>query len=164
MKLFAAIAVFSFVAIFSKAENTNSLSIRPEAGGPHEEWFWFSLSTNSFPLWPEAAPGSLGTSEKDMPTLTAFLPAPEKATGAAMVICPGGAYAGLAQHEGKGYAVWLNEHGISAFVLKYRLGTAGYRHPAMLQDASRAVRMVRARAEEWHLDRKRISIMGSSAG
>ena len=58
----------------------------------------------------------------------------------------------------------LNECGIAGFVLKYRLGSAGYRHPVMLQDAARAVRLVRARAGEWKLDPKRIGIMGSSAG
>jgi acetyl esterase/lipase len=81
-----------------------------------------------------------------------------------MVICPGGGYAQLADHEGSHYARWFNEMGIAGFVLKYRLGTAGYRHPAMLQDAARAVRTVRARAAEWQLDPKRIGIIGSSAG
>lgn len=118
----------------------------------------------SFPLWPEGAPGALGTNAKDIPTLTVFLPAAEKATGAAMVICPGGGYAHLADHEGSQYARWLNEQGIAGFVLKYRLGSSGYRHPAMLQDASRAIRTVRARAEEWKLDSKRVGIIGSSAG
>lgn len=118
----------------------------------------------TFPLWPEGAPGALGTAAKDIPTLTVFLPAPEKATGAAIVICPGGGYGHLADHEGSHYARWLNEQGIAGFVLKYRLGTSGYRHPAMLQDAARAVRTVRARTEEWKLDTKRVGIIGSSAG
>ncbi len=121
-------------------------------------------STNSFPLWPEGAPGALGKEDKDIPTLTPFLPDPAKASGAAMVVCPGGGYAGLAPHEGQGYALWLNEHGIAAFVLKYRLGSGGYHHPAMLQDAARAVRLVRARAAEWKVDTRRIGIIGSSAG
>ena len=121
-------------------------------------------STNSFPLWPDGAPGSLGQADKDTPTLTVYLADPSKATGAAIVICPGGGYAGLAAHEGQDYARFLNESGIAGFVLKYRLGSAGYRHPAMLQDAARAVRTVRARATEWHVDPKRIGIMGSSAG
>ena len=121
-------------------------------------------STNSFPLWPNGAPGALGQADKDIPTLTVYLPDPSKATGAAMVICPGGGYAGLAAHEGGDYARFLNESGIAGFVLKYRLGSAGYRHPAMLQDAARAVRTVRARAAEWQVDPKRIGIMGSSAG
>lgn len=121
-------------------------------------------TTNSFRLWPGDAPGALGQGSNDVPTLTAFLPESGKATGAAMVICPGGGYGGLAPHEGAGYAVWFNEHGVAAFVLKYRLGSHGYRHPAMLQDAARAVRTVRARADEWKLDPKRIGIIGSSAG
>jgi acetyl esterase/lipase len=121
-------------------------------------------TTNSFPLWPDGAPGALGKEAKDIPTLTPYLPDPAKATGAAIVICPGGGYAGLAPHEGADYARFLNEQGIAGFVLKYRLGSAGYHHPAMLQDAARAVRTVRARADEWKLDPKRIGIMGSSAG
>lgn len=121
-------------------------------------------STDPVPLWPGDAPGALGKGSNDIPTLTAFLPAAEKATGAAMVICPGGGYGGLAPHEGKGYALWFNELGVTAFVLKYRLGSAGYRHPVMLQDAARALRTVRARAGEWKLDAKRLGIIGSSAG
>jgi len=120
--------------------------------------------TNSFPLWPDGAPGALGQQDKDIPTLTPYLPEPAKATGAAIVICPGGGYAGLAGHEGEAYARWLNESGIAGFVLRYRLGSAGYRHPIMLMDAARAVRTVRARAGEWKLDPKRIGIIGSSAG
>jgi acetyl esterase/lipase len=120
-------------------------------------------STNSFPLWADGAPGALGESSNDIPTLTVYLPEPGKANGAAMVICPGGGYAHLAPHEGKDYARWLNESGITCFVLKYRLGPA-YHHPAMLQDAARAVRTVRARATEWGIDTKRVGIMGSSAG
>ncbi len=116
------------------------------------------------PLWPDGAPGALGKSDKDIPTLTPFFPDADKATGAAMVICPGGGYSGLAPHEGGTYAIWLKEQGITAFVLKYRLGSSGYRHPAMLQDATRAVRLVRANAAEWKLDTKRIGIIGSSAG
>lgn len=118
----------------------------------------------SFPLWSEGAPGALGKDDKDIPTLTPYLPAPEQASGAAIVICPGGGYGGLAGHEGEHYARWLNEQGIAGFVLKYRLGSGGYRHPAMLQDAARAVRIVRARGGEWKLDGKRVGIMGSSAG
>lgn len=124
-----------------------------------------SAQTNlTFPLWPDGAPGALGKEAKDVPTLTGFLPAPDKATGAAIIICPGGGYGHLADHEGSHYARWLNEQGIAGFVLKYRLGSSGYRHPAMLQDAARAIRTVRARAAEWKLDAKRVGIIGSSAG
>ena len=116
------------------------------------------------PLWPDGAPGALGEKDDDKPTLTAFLPAPEKATGAAIVICPGGGYGGLAPHEGAGYAEWLAENGIAGIVLKYRLGSRGYRHPAMLNDAARAVRLTRSKSDEWKIDPKRVGIMGSSAG
>ena len=119
---------------------------------------------DSFPLWESGAPGALGNEAKDVPTLTVYRPTEGSATGAAMVICPGGGYGGLAQHEGKDYAEWLARNGVTGFVLKYRLGSGGYKHPRMLEDAARAVRTVRARAEEWGVDAARIGIMGSSAG
>jgi acetyl esterase/lipase len=117
-----------------------------------------------FPLWPNGAPGALGVTSNDIPTLTPYLPDASQATGAAMVICPGGGYSILAPHEGNDYALWLCQHGVTGFVLKYRLGSAGYRHPAMLQDAARALRFVRAKAADWKIDPTRIGIMGSSAG
>lgn len=114
-------------------------------------------------LWPEGAPGALGKESRDIPTLTVYLPPPETATGAAVVICPGGGYQGLADHEGRPIAEWLNSLGVAGFVLKYRLAPK-YHHPAMLQDAARAIRTVRARADEWHVDPKRVAILGFSAG
>ena len=119
---------------------------------------------DSFPLWPDGAPGARGARDADIPSLTAYLPGKAVATGAAFVICPGGGYEKLSDHEGDHYARWLNEHGIAGYVLKYRLGSAGYRHPAMLHDAARALRTVRARASEWNVDPHRVGIMGSSAG
>jgi len=123
-----------------------------------------SQPTNEIVLWPDGAPGALGKATKDIPSITPFFPDADKATGAAMVICPGGGYGGLADHEGKAYALWLRDQGIAGFVLRYRLGSAGYRHPVMLQDVSRALRLVRSKAGEWKLDPKRIGVIGSSAG
>ena len=120
--------------------------------------------SEAFPLWPDKAPDALGDKDDDKPTLTPFLAPSEKATGAAIVICPGGGYGGLAPHEGQGYADYLSAQGITCFVLKYRLGSKGYRHPAMLNDAARAVRLVRAEAVKWKIDPHRVAIMGSSAG
>ena len=115
-----------------------------------------------FPLWEGKAPGQKGVGPKDIPTLKPYWS--KIPTGAAMVICPGGGYGGLAGHEGKGYADWLIAKGIDCFVLKYRLGSAGYRHPIMLGDVSRAIRTVRANAAAWKIDASRIGVMGSSAG
>lgn len=122
-------------------------------------------SSAPFPLWPEGAtPGAKGTSTNDIPDLTPYLPEAGHGTGAAMVICPGGGYGGLARHEGHDYAEFLRARGVACFVLRYRLGTHGYRHPVMLGDAARAVRLVRHRAAEFGVDAGRVGIMGSSAG
>ncbi len=118
-------------------------------------------------LWPDGAPGAKGTAEGDKPSLTIYLPAKEKATGAAVVIFPGGGYGHLAMdHEGHQIAQWLNSLGIAGFIVQYRHRNsgAGYGHPAPIQDAQRAIRMVRSRAAEWNVDPSRIGIIGFSAG
>src|SRR5215510_15138180 len=87
------------------------------------------------PLWPRGAPGARGDEPADRPTLTLYRPPADKATGAAVVVCPGGGYRILAVgHEGKDIAEWLTNQGITAFVLKYRIAPR-YRHSAPLQDA-----------------------------
>ena len=116
------------------------------------------------PLWPNGTPGAKGDLPRDIPTLTPFLAPAGNNSGSAIVICPGGGYGGLASHEGATYAQFLQQHGINGFVLKYRLGSAGYRHPIMLGDAARALRTVRANAKQWKIDPEKIGIMGSSAG
>src|SRR6476661_6942621 len=101
-------------------------------------------------LWPGGAPGALGDDDKDKPSLTFYLADPAKASGTAIVVCPGGGYGGLAMdHEGKQIAEWLNNLGISAFVLRYRHAPK-YHHPIPLGDAQRAIRTVRSRAKEWN--------------
>lgn len=119
---------------------------------------------SALPLWKGTPPGALGEAPRDIPTVTPFLPEQAEATGAAIVIFPGGGYGALADHEGAGYARWFNELGLAGFVVKYRLGSNGYRHPAMLQDAARSVRWVRAHASEYGVDPERIGVIGSSAG
>lgn len=116
------------------------------------------------PLWPDGAPGALGATSNDIPTITPYLPDATPATGAAMLICPGGGYEHLAPHEGHDYALWLNQHGVACFVLKYRLGSNGYHYPAEFQDVTRAMRWVRAHAADYKINPHRIGIMGSSAG
>lgn len=124
----------------------------------------FVSAADPIRLWEGDAPGALGKADHDIPTITPYLPAAEKTNGTSIVVCPGGGYGGLAPHEGEGYAKWLADNGVAAFVLKYRLGSKGYRHPVMLNDVSRAIRLVRSRAAEWKLDPQRIGVMGSSAG
>ncbi|MVN22368.1 alpha/beta hydrolase [Mucilaginibacter arboris] len=133
------------------------------------------------PLWPKGAPGfesrrNIPEEAKDYwvkninnPSVTAFLPPKEKATGAAVIICPGGGHSLLVYTaEGVEPARFLNSLGIAAFVLKYRLGreeNSPYSvdiHPK--QDAYRAMRLVRSRAKEFGLDTNRIGMLGFSAG
>ncbi len=114
-------------------------------------------------LWEGAAPGAQGTAPEDIPTLTLYVPAAGTGNGSAIVVCPGGGYGGLADHEGKPIAEWLNTLGVTAFVLKYRLGPK-YHHPVEIGDAQRAIRLVRSRAAEWKVDISRIGIIGFSAG
>ncbi|MSU66110.1 MAG: alpha/beta hydrolase [Opitutus sp.] len=123
-----------------------------------------SIGPDEIRLWPDGAPGALGQRPQDTPTLTPYLPEPSKRNGASVVVLPGGGYSGLAAHEGKGYAEWFASQGITAYVLKYRLGSSGYRHPAMINDAARALRMVRGYAKRDGLDPARVAIIGSSAG
>jgi acetyl esterase/lipase len=138
------------------------------------------------PLWPSGAPGfESRKNEKEIrhvqksgeykvtnvhnPTLTVFLPSKDKATGAAVVIAPGGGHRELwVLHEGENVARWLADHGIAAFVLKYRLGRekgSPYKiDEHALQDGQRAIRLVRSKAKEFGIDPSRVGIMGFSAG
>jgi acetyl esterase/lipase len=114
-------------------------------------------------LWEGGAPDALGKADTDIPTLTAYR-APRAASGTAVVIAPGGGYQNLAmEHEGRQFAYWFNAMGVTAFVLKYRLGPR-YHHPIELGDAQRAIRTVRARAAEFGIVADRIGMMGFSAG
>ena len=115
-------------------------------------------------LWSGDAPGALGTADHDIPVVAWWPATGAKQPTAAMVVCPGGGYGGLADHEGSDYARWLNSQGISAFVLRYRLGSKGYRHPIMLGDVSRAMRLVRAEHARLGIDPARVGVIGSSAG
>lgn len=122
-----------------------------------------------FPLWGDKIPGPTSQDPKNVPTLTPR-PAPaDKATGTAVVVCPGGGYSGRAtDHEGKQIAEWLNERGVHAFILKYRTANESKVTPPIepgpMLDVQRAIRTVRARAKEWGVEPKRIGVWGFSAG
>lgn len=136
-------------------------------------------------LWPDGAPGSEGKSGDEVVRVTAggdhvvsnihrpsifpYLPAPDLASGAAIVIAPGGGHRELwTTHEGHNVAAWLQEHGVAAFVLYYRLARETNSTYTVdgdaLRDAQRAIQFVRSHAKEWHLNPRRIGVMGFSAG
>jgi acetyl esterase/lipase len=115
------------------------------------------------PLWERGAPGTLGDADTDKPTLTVYR-ASRAAVGTGIIVAPGGGYGALAvDHEGRQVAAFFNAMGISAFVLKYRLGPR-YHHPIQLGDAQRAIRLVRSRAQEFGIADDRLGMMGFSAG
>ena len=138
-------------------------------------------------LWPNGAPGSEGQTAPEKieapkpgqdyikvssihhPSITAYLPARERATGAAVIICPGGGHSFLAMDiEGDNVGKWLAAHGIAGFALKYRLaretGSPYKVEVHALQDTQRAIRLVRSRAQEWGIVPSAIGVMGFSAG
>ena len=119
--------------------------------------------TNTLRLWEGGAPDAQGSGKLDIPTITIVEPPADKKTGASIVVCPGGGYAMLAEHEALPIAEWLASVGITGIVLKYRLGPR-YRHPVPLGDAQQVIRTVRAHASEWGLDPQHIGILGFSAG
>ncbi|MFC5412898.1 alpha/beta hydrolase [Larkinella bovis] len=139
-----------------------------------------SLAQEEISLYPGAVPNAKGSDVKEIkrdnqvvsqviePTLSLFLPPKEKATGAAVIICPGGGYGVLVmKREGYDVAQAFNQMGVAAFVLKYRLPNEKTMvDPSIgpLQDAQQAIQTVRKRAAEWGVDPKRIGIMGFSAG
>lgn len=115
------------------------------------------------PLWEKGAPGARGTAEEDRPMLAYYAPTGNP-SHTAVIVAPGGGYEHLAMnHEGRQVANWWNAHGVAAFVLRYRLGPK-YHYPVELEDAQRAIRMVRAGASEFGVAPNRIGMMGFSAG
>jgi len=167
-----AVASVSFLAIFI------SLGASPRVIGAEVG------SVEEIALWPGVAPGSESFEAEEkrtergdskvpnasvanvvQPNLTVYLPTAENRNGTAIVICPGGGYAGLAiDKEGHEIARWFCQRGAAAIVLKYRNGGKQHQHPVPLNDAQRAMRMVRNHAEKWNIDPNRIGIMGFSAG
>ena len=147
-----------------------------------------ALAKDSVPevisLWPGVAPGSEGFEGEEKlvergdsqvanawvesvvePNITVYLPPADQRNGAAIVICPGGGYAGLAiDKEGHEIAEWFRQRGVVAGVLKYRNGGMQHQHPVPLNDAQRALRIVRSNAHQWQIESDRIGIMGFSAG
>ena len=136
-------------------------------------------------LWPNGAPGSeektdpekmrvtdqgdIVLSSVHKPSITPYIPTAQQSTGVAVIVIPGGGHSEIwISHEGYNPARWLMEHGIAAFVLKYRLakekGSTYTVDKNELADVQRAIRLVRNRATEWHIDTSKIGAIGFSAG
>lgn len=112
-------------------------------------------------LWEQSTPGYRPDTSDFLPSLSPYLLKTSKLHGA-VIIFPGGGYTGRAEHEGEPIARWLNEIGLSAFVVHYRVAPA--KHPYPLMDAKRAMKLVRHHAAVWNLDPQRIGVLGFSAG
>jgi len=144
-----------------------------------------AMAEDAISLWPNGAPGSkdrvtepeqvdrsqgrMNVTNVHNPSITPYLPKPEKATGAAIIIAPGGGHRMLCLgHEGPALAEWFADHGIAAFVLKYRLARdEGSKYSVdehAMADTRRSIRLVRSRADEWQIDPRRVGILGFSAG
>jgi acetyl esterase/lipase len=150
MKILLLLSLFTIVATAAK-------SLHAQTTAPS------TAPSEVIHLWPGDAPLAKGHADEDVPTLGVYLPAKEQANGCAVVICPGGAYVHLSMvKEGSDVANWLKDHGIAAFVLKYRIKPYG--QPAPMLDGQRAIRLVRSRAAEWNIDPARIGMLGFSAG
>lgn len=116
-------------------------------------------------LWPGGVPGALGKEKKDIPTITVYLPKKGTGNGIAVLICPGGGYWHLSMvHEGKDIAEWFNSFGAAGIVVNYRHKGKGYGYPAPLDDAQRAMRLIRSKASLWGIDANKIGVIGFSAG
>src|SRR6476661_603914 len=149
------LAAFTVAALAGSPQNAGpAQTARPAPPPP---------SPQEIMLWENGAPGALGQADADKPSITVYR-APRGSSGTAIIVAPGGGYANLAtEHEGRQEAYWFNAMGVTAFVLKYRLGPR-YHHPIELGDAQRAIRTVRARATEFNVIPDRIGMMGFSAG
>jgi acetyl esterase/lipase len=144
-----------------------------------------SAAEPSILLWPAGAPGSEGKDTPEVvvtsasgeltvtnihkPSITPYLPAKDKSNGAAVIVAPGGGHKLLCTtHEGSNVAEWLADHGIAAFVLKYRLasepGSTYTVDEHAVADMHRAIRLIRSRASEWNINPSAVGVMGFSAG
>lgn len=124
------------------------------------------MNNVTYPLWAEIVPHAQGSEPGiDLPQLTVYAPSRALRRDAAVIICPGGGYARLAMdHEGHDIAKWLNQLGITAAILEYRMSQGGYQHPVPLQDAQRAIRWMRSKHETFGVSPDKIGILGFSAG
>lgn len=157
LPIFVATVLSPFAGNFSFAQSAVS---KPSQQLPIDS----SLGIATLPLWDGPVPGAGQEAAADVPTLTVFLPQQGRGNGTAVIVAPGGAYVGLASDlEGRQVADWFAARGVTAFVLKYRYGPKNL-FPIPLEDAQRAIRLVRSYAKRYDLSPQRIGMVGFSAG
>ncbi len=151
------------VTIGCEAQTPQPSAPAPAAGGQRGGGIPIDTGKEEILLWPNGAPGSLGDTIADKPAVSIY-PAARMLSGTAIVIVPGGGYQNLAMdHEGRQVAAFFNSMGVTAAILRYRLGPR-YHHPIELGDAQRAIRLLRSRAQELGVLPNRIGMIGFSAG
>lgn len=161
LALLFALAFFLTPQISSAQHHTKEDWMTPCAKPGVEEF----LEAKTIRLWETPAPEAHGADCDDTPTLTILKPQDGQSTGSAVIILPGGAYAGLAGNlEGRQFADWFAARGFTAFILNYRLSSDGYLLPIPLLDARRAVQLVRSHAVDYHINPNHIVMIGFSAG
>jgi acetyl esterase/lipase len=162
-KISAALIALSLSALsFQSMAQTEVINLWPDGKIPN-----FKTSSVEEKSVTDAS-GILRISGVTVPTIAAYIAPKETATGAAVMICPGGGYGILAaSHEGSDFAKWFNDRGISAFVLKYRLPNEKamtHQHEVPLMDAMQGMKLIRQNAAKWNIDLNKIGVMGFSAG
>jgi acetyl esterase/lipase len=162
-KISAALIALSLSALsFQSMAQTEVINLWPDGKIPN-----FKTSSVEEKSVADAS-GILRISGVTVPTIAAYIAPKETATGAAVMICPGGGYGILAaSHEGSDFAKWFNDRGISAFVLKYRLPNEKamtHQHEVPLMDAMQGMKLIRQNAAKWNIDLDKIGVMGFSAG
>ena len=151
------VSIAAFAATSAVAQTAGPV-LKPDAKAPT------NLQTPTYRLWSGRAPNATSNADAETPTITLFRPQSGKANGTSVIIAPGGAYVGLAAMlEGTEPAAWFSAHGVTAFMLTYRVGALA-RLPIPLLDGARAVRFVRSHAADFKIDPTRIGILGFSAG
>jgi acetyl esterase/lipase len=150
------------VGVLAAPRHPASLAARPELR-PTVKIKAPAGFTKTVVLWPAGAPGALGREDGDVPKMYEY-PAEGRGVRSAVIVMPGGGYRNLMmEKEGATEARWLSAHGVTAFVLEYRLGLR-YQFPAPMQDGARAIRYVRSHADELGVAKDKVGVWGFSAG
>lgn len=157
------IIIMVIISFYCLSDTANSQGLPLSSSVSRNGTSQSQIQSKTLLLWENGTPHAMGEEDSDKPKITVYFPSSQTTNRAAIVICPGGAYGMLAiSYEGYDIARWLNHYDIVGIVLQYRISP--YRHPVPMLDGQRAIRLVRAKANEWGIDKHKIGMMGFSAG